>query len=87
MPQIIREIVQIQALQQHLYSLGSHLGDKLIRIFVVQMLIVRRQSIHNVQIFLFGQHVQLRNTLFSHKTRLNDDIALVVNNSIQFFGG
>ena len=50
------------------------------------MLIVGRQSIYDVQVFLFREHIQLSDSFFRHNTRLYHDITFVVNDSIQFLG-
>ena len=84
MTQFIRQIIQIQAFQQHLDSFGSHLGHKLIRIIILKMLVISRQSIHNIKILLLRQQIHLSNPLFPHNTGLHHNIPFIINNCIQF---
>ena len=51
--QFIRQSIQIQTSQQIIDCFSSHLSDELIRIIILQILIVLRKCIQNIQIFFF----------------------------------
>ena len=81
MTQVVRERVQIDTRQEVVDGLGTDLGDELVRVGVFQHLVVLRQGVDDVQVFLFGEEVHVFR-IFSH-TRLNDYVALVIDDRIQ----
>src|SRR5699024_10970440 len=84
--QCIGQVVQLQTHQQFLHCISTHFGDKFIRIFVVQCLILFRQRIQNFKILFFCKQIHLAHAVFLFHSRLNDHIPLIVNNRLQIFG-
>ena len=87
MAQFIRQCVQVKAGQQHLQSIGTHLGNKLLRVSVIQHLVLARQLVHDVQVFFLGQEVKTVNTILFLDSGLNNNIALIINDLIKLLGG
>src|SRR5690606_24073802 len=70
----------------HFKGLGPHLGDKLLRIVVVEQLILTREFINDIEVFFFREEIKSVDTVLFLNTRLNYDIAFIVNNLIQLLG-
>ena len=82
--QFVGKRIQIQTGQQIVNSFGSDLGDKLIRICIFQQLILFRQTIQNLKILLFWEQIQFRYAF--RTTSLNNHVALIIDDRIQFLG-
>ena len=85
-PEFVRQFVELDAGEQHVESLGAHLGDELVRVVVVEILIVFGQSVQNVEILFFGQEVQRLDAVGRLDTRLHNDIAFIIYDRIEFLG-
>ena len=81
---------KIQTLKQHVQGLSTHLGDELIGIVVLEVLVVLgRQAIQCIQVLFFGQELQAGKRISIRvrgKSRLNDDVALVVDDHVELLG-
>ena len=87
MTQLIRQVIQVDALEEHFHCLGPHLGNKFVGVVIFEQLVFARQFVQDIQIFVFGEEVHLGNTIFLLNTRLDYHIALIVNNLVELFGG
>ena len=85
MAKVIRKVIEIQLLEQIVNGLCAHLCNKLIWVSIFEILIVFRDFLHPVEIFLFCEQIQIVQSLLCQRTCLNDDIALIVNHHIEFF--
>ena len=88
--QCVGQFVQLQIRQHVVKRLGSHLGDEFIRILIVQVLVFLWKGIQDVQVLFFCQKfINGKLCIFSTfgNARLNDDIALVINDLIELFRG
>ena len=83
--QIVRKVIEIQVGKQVINGLCTHLGDELVRVCILKMLIFFRKFLHQIDILLFRQQIQIVYTKFCRSTSTNNDIALVVNHHIKFF--
>ena len=86
MPQVVRYLVEIEPGQQVVDSLGTHLGDKLVRVAVVEVLVVGRKAFNDVEIFFLRQEVHITNAVSLFNAGLYDHITLVIDDGIEFFG-
>ena len=93
--QAVGFLVKVDAFQQVINGLGTHLGDELIRVVLRQILVLNGQHLHQVKIFFLAQEFEsghfaaiivARNLLAFEKTALNHHITLVVNDGIEFLG-
>ena len=66
--------------------LRPHFGDEFVRILVVQVLVLLRKSLEDVEVFFFGQEIvysELAVLRSFGNARLNDDVTLVVDDLVQ----
>ena len=89
--QVVRQLGQVQTLKQHQQRIGTHLGDELIGVGIVQVVVVLvRQAVQGIQVLFFGEELQhLQRTAFGIHglTGLDNDVPLVVNDHVQLLAG
>ncbi len=86
MTQVIRKLVEIDAGQQVVQSLGTHPGNKFIGIALIEVLVFGRNSFHDVEIFLLGKKVEIGYAVVGFDAGVDHHITLVINNGVEFFG-
>ncbi len=97
--QFVRFLVQVDLTKQIIQSLCTHLGNELVGIIVGQQAVVsRKHFVNNFKVLLFCQESFVDNGfgtgiiamkgygLVGNHTRLNDNIFLVIDNSVDFLG-
>ena len=83
--QLVGKFVEVDAREEVVNGLGTHLGNKLVRIAVLKILIVLRQLAEQVEVFVLGQQV-VDGHFIGQCAGLNDHIALVVDDGVEFLG-
>ena len=85
MTQIVRKVIKIQFGEKVIDGLCTHFCNEFVRVGILKELIVFWNFLHPIEILLFCQQVKVVDALLCHLTGLNNDIALIVNNHIEFF--
>ena len=83
--QRVRQLVEVDVLEQVIDGLGAHLGDKLVGIVVLEALVVLGQLVEDVEVLFLGEEVETLHSL-GH-AGVDDDIALVVDHRVELLGG
>ena len=85
---LISKVVEVDALEHVLDCLSTHHSDELLWVIVWKLLVFFWQAIYHVPILFLRKELVVENVLLCilSCTSLDDDIALVVDNSIQFLG-
>ena len=63
---------------------GAHFGDKLVRVFVRQHLVVLRQRVQDIEVFLFREQVAIVLSFIGADTRLDHHETFVVDDGLEF---
>ena len=87
MTQFVRQFIQLGTRQKHFQRISTHLGDEFLRVFIGQLLVLARQFVQDVQILVFGQEIKHFQAVLVFYARLDNDVPLIINDLIQFFGG
>src|SRR5690242_10926431 len=66
---------------------SAHFSNELIRVSVIQMLVVFRKRVQNVQIFFFRQEVEIFYSVFFLSSRVDNHVTLVINNQVKLLRG
>ncbi len=74
---------EVEFLEQVIDRLCAHLGDELVRVAVFQSVVFVAYSVHDVEIFLLGEQVEL---LGVGLTGVEHDVALVVDHRVELLG-
>ena len=83
--EVVAELVEVDLLKEHLEGFGTHLGDELVGVGVFEELVVTRERVEYCHVLFLCEEVELVDAIGLFYTRLNDDVALVVDNGIDFF--
>ena len=75
--------VEVHLLEQREDRLGAHLCDELVRIAVVERLVALGQGVQHVEILLLGERGQPLDALLRGGTRVDDHVALVVDDRLE----
>ena len=84
--QLIRQAVEVKAREQVVDGIGAHLGDELVGVGVFKILVLFRQLAHELDILVLVEEVVGGYAFVSQHTGLDDDVALVVDDGIEFLG-
>ena len=84
----VGKMVEVEFFQHVLDCLRTHHGDELIGVIVGKKFVVGVKIVHYIVVLFLRQQLAIDDVLFGilGSTRLNDDIAFVVDNGIQLFG-
>ena len=82
--QVVGYLVQIQVGEQSVDGLGSHTGDELLGIAVVQGLVVLGQAVQDVEVLVLGEKLEALHVHLLGGTGLDDDVSFVVDDRFQF---
>ena len=69
-----------------MHRVGTHLGHKLVGVFVVEVLVLLRQRIHNVEVLVLGEQgvrVFLVSLRHLSDALVDDDVTLVVDDLVE----
>ena len=90
MAKIKAQLVQVKVAQHVVEGLCAHLRHKFVGVLFVEVLVVLWKGIQNVQVLLFGEElvdIQSLSIRLRCDTRLDDHIALVIDDLIELLGG
>ena len=82
MAELVRKAVEVEADKEVVDGLSTHLGNELVRVVVVEELVFFRQAFDDVEILLFSEKVEFFDAF--DVAGVSDDVAFVVNDSIEF---
>ena len=95
--QFLSQQVEVEACEQIVDSLGTHLGDELVGVGIVEPFVALGQLVfENIEILILGEQVELMRSvelgavgglLAFEGTRLDDHVFLVVDDGVEFLGG
>ena len=78
--QVVRQLIQFQAVEHIPNRFGTHAGDEFIWIGIFQQLVFCGQRFQVFEVFFFGQEVVVAYAFVAFNPWLDYDIAFVVNN-------
>ena len=87
---LVGEGIEVELAKEVVDCLSTHLGDELVRIFVIKILVALGQTVHDGFVLILREEVELLNRyvlVLCHHTRLKHDVTLVVDDGIELLCG
>ncbi|MNL11616.1 hypothetical protein D3C87_1324560 [compost metagenome] len=86
MTEFVGKFVEFNAAQQHFQCIGTHSRDEFVGIRVRKQLVLAWKFVDDVEVFIFGQEVEVAYAVLFLDTWLNNRVPFVINDLVEFLG-
>ena len=76
--------IEVDLLQERVDRLGTHLGDELVGVRIVERLVALRQRGQHVEVLLLGERLQTLDALLGRSAGVDDHVTFVVDDRFEF---
>ena len=84
--QFVGKVVEIDAREEVVDGLCTHLGDELVGVGIFEILVVLGQTLEDFEVFVLGEQV-VHGKLVAEHAGLDHHVALIINNGVELLGG